>query len=79
MATQKMKKRKTLETKGGEGEEKGRKTAVTKKDTSLTKMPTQEASANGRTKKDKGKATVKDTRDFDTCPHMYEIFSEGLL
>ena len=54
MAPQKMKKGKgsrKREMKGREGEEKGRKMAVTKKDTSLKKMPTQEASANGKTKR----------------------------
>ena len=38
--------------------------AATKKDTGLKKMPTQEASSIG-------KATIKDTRDLDTCPNRF--------
>ena len=52
--------------------------AATKKDTSLKKMSTQEASVkstNEKTRKGKGKATVKDTRDLDTCPICMETFA----
>ena len=53
--------------------------AATKKDTSLLKMLTQEASVkstNEKTSKGKGKATVKDTRDLDTCPICMQTFQE---
>ena len=45
--------------------------ATTKKDTGSKKVSTQEASVkstNKKTRKGKGKATVKGTRDLDTCP-----------
>ena len=53
--------------------------AATKKDTSVKKMPTQEASVkstNEKTRKGKGKATVKDTRDLDTCPICMQTFEK---
>ena len=69
------------ETKGRKGEEKSKKMAATKKDTGLKKMPTQKASiklTNEKTRKGKGKATVKDKR-FGYLSHMYAIVSEGRL
>ena len=53
--------------------------AATKKDTGLNKMPTQEASVkliNEKTRKGKGKATVKDTRDLDTCPICMQSYQK---
>ena len=58
---------------------KAEKMVVTKKHTGLKKKPTQEASVkstNEKTRKGKGKATVKDTRDLDTCPICMETFEE---
>ena len=58
---------------------KAEKMAATKKDTDLKKIPTQEASVkstNEKTRKGKGKATVKDTRDLDTCPICMQSFQE---
>ena len=76
------KKKKTLEKQKRKEErerKKAEKMAATKKDTSLKKMPTQEApvkSTNEKTRKGKGKATVKDTRDLDTCPICIKSFQE---
>ena len=53
--------------------------AATKKDTSLKKMPTQETtvkSTNEKARKGKGKATVKDTRDLDTCPICMQSYQK---
>ena len=61
---------------------KAEKMAATKKDTGLKKMTTQEASVkstNEKTRKGKGKATVKDTRNLDTCPICMQSVSEGAL
>ena len=64
---------------GGREKKKAEKTTVTKKDTGLKKMPIEEAfvkSTNEKTRKGKGKATVKDTRDLDTCPICMEMFEK---
>ena len=64
----------------GRERKKAEKMAATKKDTSLKKMPTQEASVkstNKKTRKSKGKASVKDTRDLDTCPICMQWFYEA--
>ena len=58
---------------------KAEKMAATKKDTGLKKMTTQEASVkstNEKTRKGKGKATVKDTRNLDTCPICMQSFQK---
>ena len=58
---------------------KAEKMAATKKDTGLKKMTTQEASVkstNEKTRKGKGKATVKDTRNLDTCPIRMQSFQK---
>ena len=60
---------------------KAEKMAATKEDTGLKKMTTQEASVkstNEKTRKGKGKATVKDKK-FGYLSHMYAIVSEGAL
>ena len=52
---------------------------TTKKDTGSKKVPTQEASVkstNEKTRKGKEKATVKDTRDLDTCPICMESYQK---
>ena len=54
---------------------KAEKMAATKKE----KMPTQEASVkstNEKTRKGKGKATIKDTRYVDTCPICMQLFQK---
>ena len=53
--------------------------AATKKYTGLKKVPTQEASAkstNEKTRKGKGKATIKITRDLDTCPICMQSYQK---
>ena len=60
---------------------KAEKMAATKKYTGLKKVPTQEASAqstNEKTRKDRGKATVKNKR-FGCLSHMYAMVSEAGL
>ena len=54
---------------------KAEKMVATKKDTRLKKIPTVK-STNEKTRKGKGKATVKDTRDLDTCLICMQSFQE---
>ena len=65
--------------KEGKERKKAEKMAATKKESSLKKMPTQEASVkstNEKTRKGKGKATVKDTyvcKHLRRCAMIWEI------
>ena len=63
----------------GKERKKAEKMAATKKNSSLKKMPTQEGSVkftNEKTRKGKGKAIVKDTKDLDTCPICMQTFEK---
>ena len=58
---------------------KAQKMPTTKKDAGSKKVPTQEASVkstNEKTRKGKGKATIKDTRNLDTCPICMQSFQK---